>query len=227
MCAMKITMTPYGTEHQKLCAHLSQLQPGDLQKSKDQGGHGGTMKLARAVLGNHLFLKPKSSDGTEARNYKIVKMDPKVARWMPQVYGEMQVDGRKFLVMQNIRKSKDGKDLRQLADIKLAGRMPGLYNPIASGKEMHVTRGKGKSAATKMWMKLTSALGPNFLLTDGGFRLFDYMKSRKILKEALKDTTLAHLDQLLTDLTQLRADLKDSKVAFIGASEVDPENWTG
>jgi len=220
MTILNIQLSPFRKEHETTYNMLRKLQPADLEKSIDQGGHGGTVRIKKAINGQYLFLKPKIADGTEARNYKIINNNKMVARWMPKVYGEIRINGQSFLVMENIRKSNDGVELPQLADIKLAGKVKGLKKTIANSKEMRVTRGKTKSLTTKLWMKLVTSLSPGYLLTDGGIRLFDYINSKKILKRSLSSISTRHLHKLLADLTELRNDLKRSGIALIGASIV-------
>lgn len=212
----KILFTPYDTNN----AHaLKGLTMADFERSKDVGGHGGAIRTNRPVGGKYLFLKPVSSDGTEPRNYRIInKLAPNLAKWMPKIYGEMEIGGRVYLVMENMRKDADGSDKAQPADVKLAGKVSGLSNPIASAKEMEVTRNKTKTIATKLWMKLVTAIAPHYLITKGGFRLFDYFNSKKLLVASIQDLSTEHLRQLLDDLTQMHADINQSRVAFIGAS---------
>lgn len=212
----KILFTPYDNTSAKA---LEGMTAADLEGSKDVGGHGGTLRTNKPFQGKYLFLKP-ISDPTEARNYRIIgQLAPEIAaRWMPRTYGEMTVGGRTYLVMENMRKDPDGRNLDQPADIKLAGRVAGLHNAIVSEKEMAITRNKTKSLATKLWMKLVTAIAPHFLMTKGGVRLFDYFNSRKLLTESIQGLSPEHLRKLLNDLIEMRADLSRCDLAFIGAS---------
>jgi hypothetical protein len=219
MSEFNITMTSYGTGHQKICDAVGQLTLKDFEKSIDQGGHGGAIRIKEAIQGKYLFLKPKAKDGTEARNYQIIGTTNKnMAKWMPMVYGEVKINNRTFLVMENIRKAGSGLELPQLADIKLAGKVDGLSKPIANSKEMQITRNQKKSLSTKLWMRFVTAIAPEYLITNGGFRLFDYFKSKKILKDSLNDVSTMHLNRLLADLIRMKDDIKKSGIAFIGAS---------
>jgi len=218
MSSWNIAITPYGTENETTCGMLKNLKPDDFVQSIDQGGHGGAMKIKRSINGEHVFLKPKTPDGTEARNYKIISTDPKVARWMPRVYGEAKINGRSFLIMENIRKSVNGRELPQLGDIKLAGQVEGLNNPIGNSKEMMVTRGGQKTFITKLWMKFISAIAPGYLITNGGCRLLNYIQGKEILKDSLRNIPTRKLNILLTDLIRMRDDINDSGIALIGAS---------
>jgi len=197
---------------------LQNLQAGDLEKSIDQGGKGRTLKISKAVNGKFIFLKPKLPDGTEGRNYQVIQKNPGISKWMPAIFGEISINGKAFLVFENIRKDGQGDELAQVADIKLAGKTSELNNAIASNREMKVTRGRHKTWHNKLWMKITTLLAPNFLLTNGGVRLIDYIRSKKILQSSLKKTSPQSIQKLLKDLTQMKVDLKKSNFALIGAS---------
>lgn len=203
-----------------VCELVQRLKPEDLQKSKDQGGHGGAIKIVPAVQDQFLFLKPKMADGAEARNYEVIKTNSALARWMPSVHGEVTVDNRPFLVMENIRKSKNGADLTQLVDIKLSKQLDGLMNPIVSDAEMVHTRGKKKPLLTRLWMAFVSTIAPGYLITNGGIRLFDYILSKRILRKSLANISKEHLGKLIADLRSMKSDMEKSGIAFIGASVV-------
>ena len=194
------------------------LKADDFETSKDVGGHGGAIRSKKPIDGKYLFLKPKTADGTESTNYKIINMDKDLAKWMPKVYGEMEINGRSYLVMENMRKSVDGSEMQQLVDIKLAGKVDGLNKAIANSKEMKITRGGKKSAVTKLWMRFVTSIAPHYLITNGGIRLFDYFQSKTLLKESLAGISSEHLEKLLEDLIQMQRDIAQSGIAFIGAS---------
>jgi hypothetical protein len=198
---------------------VQQLGPEAFSQSRDQGGHGGTVKVEVPVQGAYLFLKPKSNDATELRNYQVIQAtDPDIARWMPTIHGEVERNGRPFLIMDNVLKSKENQKLRQLVDIKLAKQVDGLHTPIMSDQEMLVTRGKKKSLLTRIWMRVVCTIGPGFLITNGGVRLADYILSKRILKKSLADISTAHLHKLAADLAKMKEDLERGGIAFIGAS---------
>jgi hypothetical protein len=199
---------------------LASLTDSDFEKSIDQGGHGGAIKIKKPIGGKYLFLKPEGKDGTEARNYQLIGMEKEVARWMPQVFGELKIRGKSYLVMENLLKTAKGKKLSQLVDIKLAGKVKGLYNPILCNKEIKLTRGKEKSIFTKIWMLIVALLSPGYLITKGGFRLWEYIRSESILKKSLSQVPKHHLRKLSNDLWLMECNLKKGPFAFIGASVV-------
>ena len=205
--------------------------PLEIKGSIDLGGHGGnlTAEITTESGTKYLFLKPK--DPVEALNYKIIqKIAPEVAKFMPTVYGEVQVGGKAYLVMQNTRVSEHGNKLEQIADIKLAGKVPGLKNPIANQAEIKTTRQRKKSALTLLQMGLGARLAPDYMIALKGpkaFRLVNYGLSRSTLQKSLKGLTNHQQNELRNKLRAIQTALYRSPVALIGASIIlvkDPNN---
>ncbi len=198
------------------------LQKSGIEGSKDMGGHGGTY-LASVSIGKTnypVFLKP--IDETEARNYSIInKLAPDVAKFMSRFYGEVEIEGKRYLVLENIRKGKEST-FEQLADIKLAGKVEGRkFNPIADQKEMQITRGETKNrfdffqmgaGAKKATFGFMVASGPKCL------RIFNYSKSKENVLNALQGVSSEKLCELKINIRKLQNALMKSPIALIGAS---------
>ena len=196
------------------------LQKSGIEGSKDMGGHGGTY-LASVSIGKTnypVFLKP--IDETEARNYRIInKLVPDVAKFMPRFYGEVEIEGKKDLVLENIRKGKEST-FEQLADIKLAGKVEeDEFNPIADQKEMQITRGKTKSRWDFLQMLVGAKTAPGFMVASGRryLRIFNYSKSKENVLNALQGVSSEDLCKLKNDISDLQKVLMESPIALIGA----------
>jgi hypothetical protein len=210
----------------------------DLKESVDKGGHGGTMR-AKVTLDNQtyfLFLKPL--DEVESRNYTVINhYSPEISAFMPKIYGITTVNGTSYMMMENTRmtigpKDEDGNpvdprgvSLEQLADIKLAGKVDGLDNPIANQDEMHTTRGKYKNVADYQQMKAGALSAPNYMVVPEGSkftRIFGYKNSQENLRALIKNAglTLEQINKLKDDLNALKSAMISSPFAFIGASVI-------
>lgn len=195
-----------------------------LGASQDLGGHGGT-KLVTVNEGgqkHELFLKPK--DEVELRNYKIInQLDPNLSKFMPRVYGEIRIDNKEYLVMENTRKSQEGHGLKQLADIKLSGKIDGKseFNPIYDKNETVTTRGKEKGRLNAWQMGKGAALAPDgFMVAHGPkiARLFNYRNSSENLRKSLQNASSDNLLKLGKSLKEIQDVLDKSPIALIGAS---------
>lgn len=198
--------------------------------SVDLGGHGGTFQASVDLKDktHYVFLKPK--DATESRNYKIIRLlDVNLADFMPEIYGEVQIMNQGYLVMENTRMSPNGASLEQLVDIKLAGKIDGEsfngitgsgFNPIANQEEMLATRKETKPFLDYLQMGIGSNNSPNFMIAVGAkaLRILNYPNSEEILKNSLKKVPKTDLEFLCQELNTLTTILKESPVAFIGAS---------
>ncbi|MDP1608107.1 MAG: hypothetical protein Q8L98_02195 [Chlamydiales bacterium] len=196
------------------------------------GGHAGMCK-GEIVLdggkGVYLFLKPK--DEVECRNYQIIeRLAPDVAKWMPRFYGEVSVGGVPYLVLENTRLDSEGNDVKQLADIKLAGKLKGhpRFNPIADQLEWKITRGKEKNPIDYQQMKWGAEMAPDYMCPPEcprSQRLLHYGESEQTLKQAVMGNILDDyanpeeaLERLERDLEGLQQAMEKASIAFIGAS---------
>lgn len=192
------------------------------EKSVDLGGHGGNICIKMKMDNQNHYLFLKKFDETEARNYQVIKaLSPKLLDYMPKVYGEATLGTQKFLIMENTRVDDHGNSLKQLLDIKLAGKVEGLENPIANQEEMVATRGTEKNILDYEQMKIGAEFSPDYMIASKGlraFRVFNYSKSKEALIHALQNEPLEKKELLLNELKKLKRALEDSPVAFIGAS---------
>ena len=201
--------------------HLNRM---GITASQDLGGHGGTF-LAKITLADgtvhSLFLKPK--DDIEYQNYQLIKhLSPDLLEFMPKVYGEVQIEGQKYIVMENTRSGSDGTTLQQLADVKLAGKLRNVpdFNPIADQNEMVVTRGKEKGYLDYKQQQIGAESAPGYMVAWGEkyLRMFNYVDSKENLLSTLEGTTPDQLNGLYNSLRLLSKTLIDSNIALIGAS---------
>ena len=192
------------------------------------GGHGGF--YAGKVTDSqgeehHLFLKPL--DPVEGVNYEFLQVttsslkgERTVLSFMPHVYGSVEIEGKTYMVMENLR-VKDGE---QIVDLKLV--KGGQSDP----DELKATRGKTKGVAVRIVHLFQTAVAGDFLtLTESQSKLGRTLgagSSWERLEEILK-TTLGqweHNDQiesignLQKEMEQLVESMKKSSMAFIGAS---------
>lgn len=194
----------------------------DLHISEDKGGHGGTMRATVNLndIAYPLFLKPL--DQTEALNYKLIEaFSPTLARHMPTIYGTTEFEGTKYIVMENTR-VENGRPLEQLADVKLAGRVKGLFNPIANQNEMLKTRGQNKNWADYGQMALGASVAADYMVAKGPkmLRLANYQSSKSTLQEMIRaaNATPEHIQKLKVELREIQTNIANSPFAFIGAS---------
>src|SRR5690606_16355319 len=89
--------------------------------------------------------------------------------FLPEIYGTVELKRKNkkgklktepYMVMENLRYGNE-----QLADIKLAGNVDGLYNPICSPPELRATRRKDKKGLNASGMKESIKYAPNYILT--------------------------------------------------------------
>jgi hypothetical protein len=194
-----------------------------IEQSIDLGGHGGTFKGRIEVDGafRYLFLKPK--DEVEYRNYQIIqRLAPEVAKFMPEVYGEIHIGEKSYIVMENIRINQEGEDLVQLADIKVSGKSEDdpYFNPIANQAEMMATRGLKKNLFDYWYMQLCSQSADDFMINKGEKyeRLFNYSRSKELFMELLNSISLVGLKNLIGSMATLQRVMHQCPISFIGAS---------
>lgn len=213
----------------------------DIKKSEDVGGHGGNLMIKVSLTESrddfelsskthYLFLKPY--DEIEHRNYQIIKEQaPEVSEFMPQIYGDVMIDATRYLVMQNTRFDSAGRPLNQLADIKIAGKIPNNpdFNPIADQNEIKTTRGSEKNYIDYMQMKFGAESAPDYMLSVGPklFRIFQFRSSESNLLEKLDNISVDHLKFFREKLEKLSAAIEQSPIAFIGASVILIREYSG
>ena len=211
--------------NKEVLGQLQALQTPEIASSQDLGGHRKNL-LATVTLStgqtHHLFLKPR--DETEARNYAIIqKLAPKVAQFMPRVYGEVRIGDQSYLVLANTRMDANGSPLKQLADTKLAGKISRSdFNPIADQEEMRTTRGEEKGWFDYTQMQIGAASAPHYMSATGAklFRIFNYHTSEGMLLDALEGIDSKNLQRLKSSIKDMYKALAESPIALIGASVI-------
>lgn len=214
---------------------LEAAQWDELGASEDQGGHGGTLK-GKLTLKNgqeaEVFLKP--FDGVEAKNYELIARmtDGKLDAFLPKIHGRVTDSrGKQFLIMENTLHGQR----KQFGDIKIAGKVRGLDNPIADQDEMVFTRGKKKSSLNFWQMNHDAAAAPDFMFAKDmpvlgkAGRFFNYQHSENSLRVALReaDLTAEGLHRLAGRIRELNNLLSESPVALIGGSVMIIRNEDG
>ena len=220
------TYREFSQKSNRIIQQLKQVQDAaaNMQASQDLGGHGGNYRMT-VYDGNtpyHLFLKPL--DRIEYNNYILLQQFP-LSQFLIPIYGTVEISGNHYLVMQNVRKDQDGSEIKQLADLKLAGvpiDAPSDFNPICSQKEMKHTRGVEKSLFDFTQMNIGARNSPGFLHHMGlsAERILHYPASKKHLQQELMPLEIDALRELKKDLEELRAVLRQSPVALIGGSVI-------
>jgi hypothetical protein len=165
-----------------------------------------------------LFLKPK--DAVEFRNYQVIsRLAPALQASMPKIYGEIEISGKPYVVMENVRFGSEGEALEQLVDIKLAGKLEAKdFSPIVSQEEMVATRGRKKNFADAAQMKLTASLSPDYMIAYGKFRAVNYPKSEQTLMSTLESTKIEHILHLIRKLTEMQTCMVELPIGLIGSS---------
>lgn len=201
-------------------AVILHLEKETLESASGLAGHGGLMKASVKVEGNdhHLILKPL--DRVEHANYDLIKRQAAtLGALLPRMYGVVSVKGQEYMVLQDLTKGKE--PFKPIADIKLAGKVEGLENPVVDQGEMLATRGRKKGRLVDFVMAQGAKVAPDFMFVTGGhrrLRALDYAKSKENLLQALEGCSKEDLQDLEEQLEQLTNELKKSPFAFIGAS---------
>lgn len=219
--------TPTTSIEEDVCMALISNQ-GEWESIKTSGGHGNFF-IATVKVGNtnhNLFLKPL--DETENTNLKFLheKATEDLKKFIPHLYGTVEitvkVDGinrnMKYMVLENFRNA----DNKELVDAKLSA------GDIAKQEEVKLTRGKGKTFITFYYQKLAQMTSPGFMISNKEvhrkLRFLFYSMSEKTLAKALVSDpknaakSQENLKNLQKELETLRDALKESPMAFIGAS---------
>lgn len=181
------------------------------------GGHGGFKKGKVTVDGieEELFLKPLEE--AEYQNYMYLQnhADPALSQFIPKVYGKLalEVKGSKieYLVMKDLYQGGN----KQIVDVKLS------EGGIACQPEMMATRGKRKNFVHWLRMWLEPKLAPGFMVAKGAKwqRTFRYPFSAYYIKKGFqKPNNEQNLEKLSNQLNYLEQLMKESPMAFIGAS---------
>lgn len=203
----------------------------DKDAPKDLGGHGGTVK--GNYNGKPVFGKPM--DPVEYLNYQTIRDHASdLADYFPGIEGRTKRnDGKEFMVMENLRMDENGNEVIQLADIKIAGHVEGLDNPIYDPGETRHTRGKVKNRANAWQMEYGAKSSPGYMIAeDSKFfgkagRLRNYARSEELLKRSLSNHSKEQINGLIDDLKKIKKAMKKSPIAFIGASIIFLKNTEG
>ncbi len=227
-------------------SYLSSLQESvTVEGSSDLGGHGGNKvvsMIAQDGSVKHLFLK--KANPSEVHHYGVIgEIAPNLLKFMPRVYGTVTIANAEYLVMENTRKSTEGGDPQQLADVKISGHVSlkgaedegkkyGIYstlmkrglknfNPICSMEEVHHT-GREKSLFDELQMRKGAESAPGFMIPEPGssMRFFGYSRSEETLHKQLaqSEVTADKVQALIKNLTELKEILDKSEINLIGAS---------
>ena len=195
-----------------------------VKASEDLGGHGGTIRVRLTIDEKTIYLFLKPEDPTEARNYKILQhLTPDFAKLLPSVHGRVEVNGIRYLVMENTCIDREGQALKPIADIKLAGippEAPKNYNPIANQNEYETTRDRRKNSFDYKYMGWTARQARGLLRAcDKGLgRWANYGSSERTLFEDFSKLDLSTLEQMLANSETFKEEFLKTPVAFIGLS---------
>ena len=198
-------------ENQAVTNALAEQQVA-LEKTEASGGKGGFKKATVVVDGKEykLFLKP--IDSYEFSNYKFIQdvcegnEGNSILEYMPRIYGRFG----DYMIMEDLTAG----GWKQMADLKMSAGGQSDTDELT-----YTNRPKGFLEDQVMQLQNRNALQFLFLDKNKVKRTLNALEgSEKLFAESLQNLPNEALESLIAQFEELDTLLKDSPVAFIGAS---------